>query len=46
MLNWWDYHLSGSWRIAFAGYATKAEAMDELAKIKQTNSSAWVFEKK
>jgi peptidoglycan-associated lipoprotein len=37
---------SGSWRIAFAGYATKAEAMDELAKIKQTNNSAWVYEKK
>ncbi|MGD0711542.1 MAG: OmpA family protein [Bacteroidales bacterium] len=37
---------SGSWRIAFAGYATRAEAMDELAKFRQTNSSAWVFEKK
>ncbi len=37
---------SGSWRIAFAGYVTKAEAMDELNKIKQTNTSAWVYEKK
>jgi cell division septation protein DedD len=37
---------SGSWRIAYSGFVTKDEAMAELTKIKQTISSAWVYEKK
>jgi peptidoglycan-associated lipoprotein len=36
----------GSWRIAYSGFATKAEAVTELTRIKKTISSAWVFEKK
>ena len=37
---------NGNYRIAFSSFATKAEANTELAKIKLTNSSAWLFEKK
>jgi peptidoglycan-associated lipoprotein len=37
---------NGNYRIAYAGFATKAEATTELAKIKLANSSAWLFEKK
>ena len=37
---------NGSWRIAYSGFATKDDAKTELAKIKQTITSAWIYEKK
>ncbi len=37
---------NGFWRIAYIGFKTNAEALTELAKIKQTYPTAWIFEKK
>lgn len=37
----------GSFRVAYKGYTTKDEALNDLPSIKtSTNSSAWIFEKK
>ncbi|MFH0867246.1 MAG: SPOR domain-containing protein [Bacteroidota bacterium] len=37
----------GSYRVAYKGYATKADATKDFTAIKQNiNSSAWIFEKK
>ena len=37
---------NGTWRVAYSGFKTREEAKTELSKIKQTISSAWIFEKK
>lgn len=37
---------AGNWRIAYQGYKTKDDATSDLAKWKQLNASAWIFEKK
>jgi hypothetical protein len=37
---------AGSWRIACSDFATKEEAITELARIKPVISAGWVFEKK
>jgi len=37
---------TGNWRVAYSGFATKADASIELEKIKKSNTSAWLYEKK